>query len=285
MRNFVRKAIATLVFASVHVSSALAVDCPPIDGFQHVIASKGVFVSDFHGTEDSPRFLGDLVCHLIAAKQAVVIGLEYPEQEQESLERFLNSGATDAAKALLEQPFWQRSMQDGRTSQAMMDMLDRMRGLIRDSGRIRVVAFDRTIRLAPGETPSASLRDQLMANVLNEKVGERSTGEFKVLFAGNAHVRKTKGLPFPNLPADVRDRENLGYLLRDWDLLHLNVRISGGTMWTCQERGCGNQTMPMHGPDVDTVSIKLSSADPAYDGYYDVGHTTASPPAHPSRRQ
>ena len=125
---------------------------------------------------------------------------------------------------------------------------------------------------------TVSARDRLMASVINERIGT-DTREFTLLFAGNAHVRKTKGLPFPNLPPEMQERENVGYLLRDWALLHLNVRMSGGTMWTCRQTGCGIETMPMNGSSIDAVAIKLSSADPAYDGYYEVGRTKASPPA------
>lgn len=106
----------------------------------------------------------DLVCNLLRSRRAVVLGLEYPVAEQRFLGDFLRSPTRQGRRALLASPFWARATQDGRTSRAMLALLDWARAQIAAGARNRVFAFD-----APPETATPDMigkfdaRDAAMA--------------------------------------------------------------------------------------------------------------------------
>src|SRR6185503_11177437 len=67
-----------------------------------------VWFGEMHGTEESPRFVGDVACQ--AAKVArVQLGLEIPLGEEPLFERYLKSKGTEADRsALTSGAFWQQ---------------------------------------------------------------------------------------------------------------------------------------------------------------------------------
>ena len=134
-----------LVFATPTAFATSKANCAPIAGFSEFIAdANGIVVGDMHGTTEAPKFLEALICNLITSGRPVVLALEYPRNEQRYLDSFLG-GASELAgarKSLLASPFWARSMQDGRTSAAMLEFLTSLRERIKTGDRIRVIAYD-----------------------------------------------------------------------------------------------------------------------------------------------
>ena len=256
-------------------------ECPTISGFdEHVSHAPGVFVADMHGTVEAPAFLSALVCNFSRSGRAVVLGLEYPSAEQEFLEEFLRERSDPAPPALLSTPFWSRSVKDGRTSQGMLNLLYSIREQIRRGARIRLIAFDAPVTGAPKGSAAFDARDKAMADSLRHQLSNRHADEVPLIFTGNVHARKTKGLKVSGGPPGLENAEPLGYLLRDLGFLHMNIDTrGGGSLWTCMSpTNCGVQEMGERGPAPSSISIEPST-DPAYDLLYVVGPLTASPPA------
>jgi len=118
--------------------------CEPIEGIQALLAPGRVLVlGELHGTVESPAFTGDFACHAVGAGLDVVVTLELSPAATSDFEAFLQSPGKPSDRAeLLSGRLWQRSYQDGRTSRAMVDLLEGLARLRREGHSVRVALFD-----------------------------------------------------------------------------------------------------------------------------------------------
>lgn len=275
-RDFVLGLLLCLCATAYPLPAGAATSCKPISGVGLVLRAPGVFVGDMHGTAEAPAFVKSLMCHLSRSRRPVLLALEYPSDQQHFLQDFLHSRAANPARTLLASPFWSRPTQDGRTSRAMLQLLDWIRGRIASGARVRVVAFDRLPPGALSGTAGFNARDAAMAVFLRQELARLGPGEFPIIFTGNVHARKTSGLPFVDAPSGAANAEPLGYRLRDLGYLHMNIASDGGSAWVCFGT-CGVHSFGKAKP-VSAFTVRRSS-DAAYDLEYFVGSLTASPPA------
>lgn len=251
--------------------------CNPVEGVEQVLGAPGVFIGDLHGTEESPAFLRDLSCHVMKSGRPLVVAMEYDARDQPVLDRFLQEADDETAGQLLTSTeYWQKN-RDGRASTAMRDALLAIRQYARvGGGSVELLAYDLGV-------DTWQERDPASARYISGKRMKDGTNAYWIVFGGNAHARKVRGMQAPG----YEDHEPLGYLIRDWNLLHLDAEYRGGNTWGC-----------VGGPDNGTCSviqlgepcatdcpkqvvIRLGSRmwrGDAYDGTYDVGKLTASPP-------
>lgn len=113
-----------------------AATCPAIDGLDVLLQPGTTLVfGEIHGTQEIPRFVGDVACR--AGPQALVtVGLEVRRDEQRRIDAFLASqGAPADTQGLLAGPFWRRTDQDGRSSQAMLELFERSSDVAGHDGR------------------------------------------------------------------------------------------------------------------------------------------------------
>jgi hypothetical protein len=255
-----------------------AIGCGPIEGVERVLGTPGVFIGDMHGSVESPAFLSALACHAVKSGRPLIVAMEYDARDQSVLDQFLVTPDEKKAVGILTATRHWTEGRDGRASAAMRDALLEMRRLARAGGRVKLVAYD-----LGGATPAD--RDRNSANLIRRQREENESAAYWILFGGNVHARKTKGLPFLNAPSGSEDHEPLGYLIRDWGLNHLDVDYRGGTVWGCtgpSPDDCRNIDL---GPGCTTdcpahPTIRLQATNPAYDGVYAVGRLTVSGPLH-----
>ncbi len=256
--------------------------CSPIDGVELVLGTPGVFIGDLHGTVESPAFLAALACHVVKSGKPLVVAMEYDATDQSVLDQFLLS--VDEAKAvssLTSTPHWTGNW-DGRASGAMRDALLTIRRLARAGGKVKLVAYDLW-----GDTSAE--RDKKSADLLRRVREDRGGAEFWIVFGGNVHARKTKGLPFNNAPSGSDDFEPLGFLIRDWGLIHLDAGYRGGAAWACTGPSLDDCRIIDIGPGCTAdcpahPAIRLRTDDPAYDGVYEVGKLSVSAPLNRLRK-
>jgi hypothetical protein len=229
----------------------------------HLQAGAILWFGEVHGTVESPRFVGDVVCHA-SGMMRVQLGLEVPAAEQPRIDAFLRSdGGAPARTALLDGAFW--NVRDGRSSEAMLALLDRVRALRKAGRNIDIVAFD----------GHARDRDEAMANVV---AGVRDPKAIFVGLSGNIHSRLT-----PDTSTTL-----VGYLGgRGLGLTTFDVSANGGSMWACMsltrdgEVTCGVHQRKTSNPG-EAWTLGLPR-DESHDGTYHVGTMTASPPARAAR--
>src|SRR5258708_1877132 len=157
----------------------------PTAGAKEVLAPGTLLLlGELHGTSEIPRFVGDLACEASLGKSGVQLGLEIPRNEQLRIDSFLASTGTPGDyQTLLEGQFWRRPLQDGKSSRAMVELLDSIRRLKGSGASINVFLFDLATR--------AQDRDAEMAkNIL--AIRTQAPNDLFLILTGNAHAMKKK---------------------------------------------------------------------------------------------
>ena len=259
-------------------ASAAPPACEPVEGLDPLLSSGTVLLlGEMHGTEQSVRFVSRASCLALGKGLSVTVALELPRKEEAALTAFLASegSAADRAAFLEGSPFWS-DRQDGRTSEAMLALLDDLRRFRRAGRPLRVTWID---------SPFDPQRDRLMA----ERLGEAIAGAPKDLFlvlTGNLHNRLNRSTPWG------QEKEWMGYHLLQRRpaarLVSLDYAYSGGEAWACIKQKPEDpeecRVWPMGGKDRGPkpfVEARETMDERGHHGFYYVGALTASAPAIP----
>lgn len=244
--------------------------CAPLPGADALWRdeTRFVFVGETHGTVEAPAAFADLVC-LALARGPVTAALEFPADMQPALDAFMAAETDEAARAvLLAYPYGPFRFHDGRGSEAMMEMLLRLRALRREGRPLTIVATVPDSPRLPGFGQSYAELDR--AAVWVEAARARPDDRMLV-FVGRVHAGKARRVGSPiGLPAAAH--------IRPEDSLSLAVARQGGEAWTCRD-DCGVAPVtPVD--DAGLRGVVLSpDFDPAFDGLLALGPWTASRPA------
>jgi hypothetical protein len=238
-----------------------------------------VLVGEIHGTREIPATFGRLVCQTAAERRGgtVLVGVEIASSGQSAIDAFLaGAGGAAATRALLAQQFWQRDYQDGRSSEAMLHLLDDLRRYRNAGLKVVVRALDPELYDSPGD------RDAGMSATLIAAIAAVRPAKTLVM-VGNVHSRTLHGYPWDAKAAYLP----LGALLRARydDLIALDVAAQGGFAWTCASAApadCGAHPMRAReatGPVPRIALDPAAAARTGYSGTLFLGQVTASAPA------
>lgn len=247
-----------------------------------------IFGEAIHGTNESPDALFGLACLLAGEGVPVLVGLEAEHAAGAELDAFLDHG--DVSR-LYETTAAMWDVHDGRSSRAILTLLQNLAGLRAAGLDVRVFAFDTTWSLdyqAQADWATVA-RDAKMAEIVNETA--RAFEGAVLLLTGGFHARK-QSFPFDEtlfVPMAT------GITVRP--VLSLEMWHAGGSGWITGEV----DGEPVTG--AITVTNLLAEGAPArtfvlgehekilgedywgnayWDGVYYTGPITASPPAFPS---
>jgi hypothetical protein len=196
---------------------------------------------------------------------------------QRTIDAFLASdGGASARAVVLEHEFWRREYQDGRSSRAMLALLDALRSYRAAGGTLQVRALD------PPRYDSPSDRDASMANALSAAMESLRPVQTLVL-VGNVHSRTLEGYPWdaaaPFVSMGARLRATHGALTA------LDIKAAGGTVWVCRSadpKDCGvreQRATPISGATPRIELDRQPRPASGYNGVLVMGQLTASPPA------
>lgn len=217
-------------------------------------------LGEVHGTVEIPAFVARLACAAAERGLHVAVGLEAPQELTENFLRYLQSaGDAQAQQDLIQGEFWH--FDDGRSSQALVSLLDTLRTL-RQSGK-QVSLF-----LIDGNNGSIETRDRQMATRIATQVRALPAAVVLVLL-GNLHARTDSA-------------EWAGWHIKELlpGLRTLNASYASGSAWCCTNRGCGAHQIS--GADLGMqpfVELFPSTHANGYTGRFYVGPITPSPPA------
>ena len=157
--------------------------------------------------------------------------------------------------------------QDGRSSEAMFQLIERVRQLRRDGKPIGIIAID--------ETHGHLKRDASMALNVRNAMRDKPQAHIIVL-VGNVHAFKDLGAH------SNKNYESMAYLLAELQPLTLNVMAKRGAFWGCIDN-CGPNKVPEL-PQKDAIApgvhVGLSPfPPPAHHGTIMLNRVQASPPA------
>jgi hypothetical protein len=238
--------------------------------------------ADVPGTNEVPQFIAEAACQQALTGIRVLIGLQLPRSEQSRIDALLASAGSDQDRArLVEGEFWRRPNQDGRSSKAIVDLIDFVRELKARNRPIEVFAYEE-----PG-VPGPELDAPMARNVLSWR--EKARDALILVLAPGAHPRL---VPNPNGPTMA-----LRLVQAERWLTSLVASHAGGTAWNClvpapNQVQCGLHSMaarlyppaPRRHPTHPRDEVRFMARWPrtsreGYQGTYYLGALTASPPA------
>ncbi|WP_199242976.1 hypothetical protein [Vitiosangium sp. GDMCC 1.1324] len=181
-----------------------------------------LLVGEQLGTRETPEVVGDMVCEAAALGLPVALGVSVSQVEQARLDAYLASpGAPADQDELLRGDFWRKPHQDGRSSRAMMELVDRVRSLRASGLPVSLVAFG-------VETSTGSQRDMQMADALLVR-REKQREEVLLVLAGNVHVQTREGVSW-----DEHFIPMAWHLAKaDKNLVALDLSYAPGSRWGC----------------------------------------------------
>ncbi len=256
---------------------SLAVECGQsiIGLYAQAKAGHVLLLGELHGTQEVPRFVAQAACQSASNGLPVTVGLELPVEHQERVAAFVRSAGTpeDLAR-LLEADFWRNPYADGRSSEAIVNVLEQLRRLRAQGQDVDVFVFDHP--LLKGQPHE----DRMAGTVLARLQAEPQ--RLFLVVTGNIHARTTRGVPWD------KDFQPMGARVAQAHptVVGLDVAYASGTAWICSVEGarqklvCGER--PAKGKDNgDRFFVHLfgKRSRDGYHGVFYVGPITASPPA------
>jgi hypothetical protein len=252
-------------------SAPSQVDCPTIAGFDQILDNKKyqfIVLGEFHGTNEMPQIFGDAVC-LASKERSITVALEMPETDQQLINAYLaSSGDFGAKQDFLKAQIWKNDFKDGRSSEAMFSLFDRLR-VFQAAGKIQsVIAFQ------PAQWVSNSKYEMDMAALIKKQTPK---GSRSIVFVGNVHAMRTKAAFGPKPYVAMA-----GHLPKK-STLTLNIVDDGGSAWACTgPKKCGVITSQKPKQTSRRGVVIEAQRNAAYDGMLFLGAaTTASPPQQP----
>lgn len=252
--------------------AAAVTACAPPAGTTLILdrPERVIVLGETHGTTEGPAAFGEIAC-AAAEKGPVTVALEYPDLLQPALNAFLAASDDEAAREALRGSLLTTArFQDGRTSQAMLDLLLRVRQLKLQGHDVTLYA---AIPSEPRTAPSLGQAWGELAMAYGLSVAAYDRPDAKILFlVGSFHARKTARADRPHLglPAVAH--------LPALETLSLYLAGQGGNAWTCMDEDCAPHERSSDDAEQPTGISLRPHDDGAFDGFLAVGPTTASPP-------
>jgi hypothetical protein len=267
-----------LILGCLTLTNAMAAsgDCMALRDIPPPVAESRLLVfGEFHGSNEVPAFVGAYACGISATGRPLVVGLEIPSGEQRLIDQYmLSPGAQADRDQLLTGAFWHHHIKDGRSSQAMLGLLERLHALGKNGGRVAVLAID-----TDAADLDANGRDAAMAANIQAAL-RRPEAPGVIVLVGNLHAQKTRGNSFD------QNFASMTYQLSSERPMALNMHTTGGMAWACMGEPGGAvscEPVSVHGsPNPAAAPAKFllnAAAQPRYDGRFYIGAMTASPPA------
>ncbi len=229
-----------------------------------------LLVGEMHGTTEVPALVGELAGGLANTDRSLILGLEIPRSEQARIDTFLRTAGSERDRlTLLEGDFWQREYQDGRSSFAMLELIERARQLALKS-KVRVLAFD----IVPDPEARGAARDAAMAKAIEDALNQDADAK-AVILAGNFHTRVQEGAPW-----DEKHRF-MGHYLLDQSVYAIEVMGVRGSMWICTDpdaASCKSRDIPPNKLEAGLV-LEDAIGERGHHAHWWLGETTASLPA------
>ena len=214
---------------------AVRLQCEELNGLDQLQSAEGpkdfiYWFGEVHGSVEAPAMFEDFICSKIDFDKKVLVALELPVNED--LQR--GFGAPDPEEYWKSLASWQQFGNDGRHSQAILELLNRLRQYTDNGADIEVAGID----LSPEQWFSLSsnagrTRGSVMAQNLASVAAKYS--QIFVL-TGNVNSSKKESAALPPAASLYTERP----------IYSLGLTFDGGEIWACIEQECGGQQIDRH---------------------------------------
>jgi len=261
-------AISGLLFSTSPIEATAS--CKPIDGAREMAAGTSkirfLIIGEVHGTNEIPALFGELACE-IARGRSITVALEFPATSAIALNKYLSSnGDAQSRNLLLRSPIWQRSTADGRSSKAMLALIERLRQLRASGAKIRLAGFQ------PTDVVNLDQHYYELAMASNwSRIADEAPESLNLILVGQIHAIKSPSQQLPFAPAASH--------LKPADVLSLRSEPISGEAWNCREEGCGVHVLSGTPGEAQYVA-RFAAETGGFDGVYSIGtRYSASEPA------
>ena len=241
----------------------------PIPGSMACQKPKGIPAGDLllfgemHGSKEAPAVISEITC-VLSNSNNIAVGIEAPSVDQPLIDAYLQSDGTSADRAkLISSDFWQKG-KDGRSSTAMLRLIEDIR-ILKKSGRpVQLFAFD--------DQPNTDLeRNVAIANGIRRFHSSHQNTKIIALM-GNIHamqesITTSEG---PLIPS--------GAILNDLKPVSILITYPSGTTWACMPE-CGVQKLTPRSQTSEITGFKEGAPLGGYKFSYQLRSISASPPA------
>ena len=224
---------AILVSCGPAPDKAEKLDCPPIKNIEAVLAKsdpKIIIVGEIHGMKEPPELAAALICHSLNMEYKTTLALEIDDRKGAHQTFVESNGSDEDIKTYFRDETWTTPFVDGRSSQAMFDLIDYARSISRKNTNLDLNWF-RTIdySVMPKEDRSAKNQnlEKQMADAILSGI-EQSGAEKTIVLVGNLHAR-TDRANRGDVVYDYMAKHLVGHGLMTLDTIH-----TGGTAWNCR---------------------------------------------------
>ena len=283
--NYISVSLAFLLVVGCTSPNQIAISeeivCGPIKNTQQFIDLAQTHILAFgelHGTNESLAIVKKVVCSIASEHAPLLVGIEADEQYSRDLNEALEP-PFDANKVLAAAPgMW--TVQDGRSSTAMLEFLRAISSWRAQGADITVFSFDHASEDWSSPGLAFNSRDQGMAANIDLVV--RGNSDAVVVLTGGSHARK--------VGFEVSDEaySPMATLIKSRPVFSMEMAHLGGKAWLYTDSQ--DTHTPQTGPrDIPASSEYCSNEqvfeyriidNGAYDGLYCVGKISPSlPPA------
>jgi hypothetical protein len=266
---------------------------------------KYIVFGEMHGTEESPRYFGEIALTLALNGERILVAVELSSAYNAALQEAWNGEHVGFGDRVAATDEW-AGRKDGVASEAMLKMLSDLHAAKIGGANLAVVAFngikddEQRARL---ETPGSQAGHEAAQteNIINAAKG--ADFDYVLILVGNLHAKKN-----PVTIGSDTFKPMATHLASAGTVVSLNMSTADGTMWNCIIKAnvkpkpkqpitsdmidCGNHILngrpgPAITPDrINVAHLALydpskPGLNPDYDGYYWLGIPTGSPPARP----
>lgn len=231
-----------------------------------------IVLGELHGTREFPALAGELLCALGAAGRPWLLALEIAHEEQPAIDRYLLSpGAAADQRRLLAGRFWGgfNGTFDGRSSQAMLALIERVRQLRLQGRAVGILALDGALDELP--------RDAAMAARL-QLARAAQPGAQVLALVGSVHASRQRGASFDP------DFEPMAYHLRGLAPISVLQEAAAGRAWICRDSGCGDSALYDRGPGL-TLGLVRGAPESGFTDLLRLPWVQASAPARQAQEQ
>jgi len=192
-------------------------------GIQEYLQQKKlILVGEIHGTQEVPKFFGNIAASLVNDKDKTLVILEINQDSQKSIDNFFQTGDESILK---RDPFFSRRYQDGRSSESMMKLLKRLSKI----SNVTVLCMD---PMTGVQTMTGQERDTGMATFINSKMNKYGR---TLVLSGNIHSSIVIGTPWDKTFRPMGyELKNMVTNLKDDQILNILVRHEKVDSWNCQ---------------------------------------------------
>ncbi len=280
MRNsFFRMFVRVIILLGVPwlpvIFSGVAAAAPVCEPTTKINAEKIneriIVVGELHGTNEMPAFVSSLACAFLRTGKPLLLGLEVPTDRQPAINEYMESQGSPAdRKKLVDSAVGK--LDDGRSSHAMLALIESMRKLRQAGAQVAVMGFDISVGdlptpLYPNEPIWKGGRNMAMARNIESRA--RVYPDHIILnLVGGAHAGRRKGRDWDS------EYESMGYLLSQRFAVHIiGLASAGGTFWGCAKPDSAGQLKCM-----TRATEAVGDNGEGYDAWVSIGTVSASIP-------